>query len=323
MIMSYILNALRKAEKERQQKQEQNLSFQLQDIKSQQPSRNMMPWLVLLLSVNVVVLGYMFLKIDEPSQAIDGAERSERVQKSLVDAPVNKSVPAAESTSSSLSVMFDQQKQETKIAETEQQGKSAAPSLPNIESVDDIKTEEVMLSEAEMLAGMMPEENINFNGKLTKPVTPKSENKSATADSTVQRIAPKAKKLPPSGTDALKTALTQQDTPPEMNRAVVTTPKPLQTEKGSVRSASKAVQYESKNELPWLHELSRDFRRSVPDLNINVYVYNERPENRFIMIEMKKFQAGQEISAGMKLQEIQPDGIVVLFRGKRFKIKRA
>ncbi|MCK5478146.1 MAG: hypothetical protein KAI44_04460, partial [Methylococcales bacterium] len=47
------------------------------------------------------------------------------------------------------------------------------------------------------------------------------------------------------------------------------------------------VQKETENEPPFLSTLDYDFRRTVPDIDINVFVYTENVEGRFIMINMK------------------------------------
>jgi general secretion pathway protein B len=79
---------------------------------------------------------------------------------------------------------------------------------------------------------------------------------------------------------------------------------------------------EQKNTIPMLHELPYQIRRNVPDIAINVFVYSDLPENRFIMVAMQKYVTGQEIASGMMLKEIQEDGAVVEYEGRVFKIKR-
>ncbi len=75
-------------------------------------------------------------------------------------------------------------------------------------------------------------------------------------------------------------------------------------------------------EIPWLSEMPHSFRRHVPAIDINVFVYSDQPENRFIMVSMQKFRVGQKIASGMELIEIQPNAIVVKYDGRRFKIRR-
>ncbi len=76
------------------------------------------------------------------------------------------------------------------------------------------------------------------------------------------------------------------------------------------------------NDIPFLSELDYQFRRTVPDIDINVYVYSENKQNSFIMIAMKKYQSGQQIGTDMTLKEIRMNGLVVEYRNKVFQIKR-
>jgi len=73
---------------------------------------------------------------------------------------------------------------------------------------------------------------------------------------------------------------------------------------------------------PYLSEMPYEFRLSVPKININVFVYTDHPSERFIMVNMQKYQVGQQINKDMELQEIRPDSIVVEFKNKIFQIKR-
>jgi general secretion pathway protein B len=78
----------------------------------------------------------------------------------------------------------------------------------------------------------------------------------------------------------------------------------------------------AKHELPFLSELDYQFRRKVPDLDINVFVYSENQDDRFIMINMQKYGAGEEITEGMNLIEIRMNSFVVEYKNKTFQIKR-
>ncbi|MDD1620889.1 MAG: general secretion pathway protein GspB [Methylococcaceae bacterium] len=77
-----------------------------------------------------------------------------------------------------------------------------------------------------------------------------------------------------------------------------------------------------KSDLPFLDELPADFRRSLPDLPINVFSYSSTPSERFVMIGMVKYVPGQNIKDVLELKEIRPDSIVVSYEGRTFKIKR-
>ena len=73
---------------------------------------------------------------------------------------------------------------------------------------------------------------------------------------------------------------------------------------------------------PFLSELDYEFRRTVPNIKINVFVYSENKKNRFIMVNMTKLVPGNEIIEGMILNEIRMNSIVVDYRNKIFRINR-
>ncbi len=76
------------------------------------------------------------------------------------------------------------------------------------------------------------------------------------------------------------------------------------------------------NDPPYLSDMAYEFQLSVPDIKTNVFVYTAHPEDRFIMVKMRKYQAGQKISEEMQLQEIRPNSIVVQYQGKVFQIRQ-
>ncbi len=75
-------------------------------------------------------------------------------------------------------------------------------------------------------------------------------------------------------------------------------------------------------DIPFLSELPSSFRRTVPDLKINVFVYSESPDERFIMTDMKKYQVGQQLESGIVIKEIREDSLVVEYKNRIFKFKR-
>jgi len=75
-------------------------------------------------------------------------------------------------------------------------------------------------------------------------------------------------------------------------------------------------------DIPFLNDLSFEFRQTVPKLTINVFVYSQQPEERFVMIDMVKYKQGQQIKDAMLLKEIRPDGLVIDYKNQIFKIKR-
>jgi len=90
----------------------------------------------------------------------------------------------------------------------------------------------------------------------------------------------------------------------------------------SVTPKPDVIERNKENDPPYLSDMPYEFRLSVPKLNINAFVYTQHPENRFIIVNMRKYQIGQKIKEEMELQEIRPDSIVVEFQDKVFQIQR-
>lgn len=293
--MSYILNALRKAEKERQQKQEQTLGAQLQDHKTS-TARGLMPWLLLLLAINLCVLAYVMLR--EEGQTQGGNQQPVAQAAPPVAEFAKKSSTAPESAEPEVS---REQSQVAEIEASPRKNTVSAASEPKLGMDESVKTE------AEMQQTVIPEENLEFES--SQPLVSAASEKPKQAVDVPADIAvatgENSEKLSGDGESKRTAEPVKQET----------------TQK--IVHAESEMSQQNKPGLPWLHEMPAAFRRQVPELDINVYVYDEQPENRFIMIAMKKFKVGQEISSGMLLQEIQSDGIVVQYQGKRFKIKRA
>jgi general secretion pathway protein B len=77
-----------------------------------------------------------------------------------------------------------------------------------------------------------------------------------------------------------------------------------------------------KKDIPLLSDLPYEFRQKVPKFSVNVFVYSQSPEERFVMVDMVKYKPGQQIKDAMLLKEILPDGFVVEYQNQAFKIKR-
>lgn len=76
------------------------------------------------------------------------------------------------------------------------------------------------------------------------------------------------------------------------------------------------------NAPPLLDDMSPDFRERVPDLGINVYVYAEEPERRFVMINMRKYREGNRLGEGLVLEAIGKEALTLEFEGTRFRVAR-
>lgn len=78
----------------------------------------------------------------------------------------------------------------------------------------------------------------------------------------------------------------------------------------------------SNGEAPWLSSLPESFRSSLPPLEVNIHVYSPEESQRILYINNRQVRQGERIQAGVLVEEIAQDGVVLRFRGQRFKLPR-
>lgn len=71
-------------------------------------------------------------------------------------------------------------------------------------------------------------------------------------------------------------------------------------------------------EVPKWHELAPEVRDAVPSLVVSMLIYSQSHQDRWININGSKKREGEEISPGLKLEQITPDGAIFSYRGQRF-----
>ena len=72
----------------------------------------------------------------------------------------------------------------------------------------------------------------------------------------------------------------------------------------------------------FLTELPEDFQQSVPAMTVNIHVYSPDEAQRILYINNRQYYSGDEISGGILVEEIVPEGVVLELRGQRFKLPR-
>jgi len=77
-----------------------------------------------------------------------------------------------------------------------------------------------------------------------------------------------------------------------------------------------------KSEAPWLSSLPQAFRSSLPPLAVNIHVYSPDQSQRILYINNRPARQGERIEGGVVVEEIVHDGVVLQYRGQRFKLPR-
>ncbi|MBT8049527.1 MAG: GspB domain-containing protein [Xanthomonadales bacterium] len=68
-------------------------------------------------------------------------------------------------------------------------------------------------------------------------------------------------------------------------------------------------------------ELPQGIRDNLPEIQISVLVYSERPADRFVLGNGQRLTEQDELQSGLVLDEIRRDGAVFLYRNYRFLVR--
>lgn len=72
------------------------------------------------------------------------------------------------------------------------------------------------------------------------------------------------------------------------------------------------------NKLYKLHELPSAIRKDLPVFSVSALLYSSNPDSRMVRINEQMMYEGQDLAAGVKLEEISRDGIILRYQKYRF-----
>ncbi len=75
-----------------------------------------------------------------------------------------------------------------------------------------------------------------------------------------------------------------------------------------------------KNKIYSLKELPSSVQQKLPDFSISILLYSSENASRMVRINGQMLREGQYLSAGIKLEEIVPDGVILSFQNYRFHV---
>lgn len=73
---------------------------------------------------------------------------------------------------------------------------------------------------------------------------------------------------------------------------------------------------------PPLEALPPAIRIKLPRLNLNVHAWSENPRERFVLINLRRYQEGDRLQEGPLLHRILRNGVVLEFEGTLFTLSR-
>ncbi len=74
------------------------------------------------------------------------------------------------------------------------------------------------------------------------------------------------------------------------------------------------------SEIPLQIELRPEIQQALPPIRVDVHVYDDTPDSRFVMINLHRYHEGEDIAAGLRLERITKEGMVLSYRGERFRV---
>ncbi|MBT8103843.1 MAG: general secretion pathway protein GspB [Gammaproteobacteria bacterium] len=74
--------------------------------------------------------------------------------------------------------------------------------------------------------------------------------------------------------------------------------------------------------LPTIHEARANGTVDLPELHLDIHVFSDVPEDRFVFINMSKHREKSALSEGPVVEEITPEGVVLEYRGTSFLLPR-
>jgi len=76
------------------------------------------------------------------------------------------------------------------------------------------------------------------------------------------------------------------------------------------------------SQLQSWYELPQEIRDRLDLPRLDVHVYSEEPQRRFILVNLEKYREGEILASGLVLEEILPDGMVMSYQGERFRVEK-
>lgn len=123
----------------------------------------------------------------------------------------------------------------------------------------------------------------------------------------------------------LAAAPESSETKPVAERELVDMARPAPRTNPTPKSVASNIKEDTglaSGQAPWLSSLPEVFRSSLPPLEVNIHVYSTVEAQRILYINNRPVQQGERIQAGVMVEEIVQDGVILRFRGQRFKLPR-
>lgn len=91
--------------------------------------------------------------------------------------------------------------------------------------------------------------------------------------------------------------------------------------KTSRAAPAKTVPIRPENSVPLLDEMPVEFRTALPSIHIDLLAYYNDPAGRMVLINQRRYTEGDLVEGQLKLEEIVHGGVILSFAGQRFLLR--
>jgi general secretion pathway protein B len=274
--MSFILDALKKSETDRQRQNGPALF----EVKVAPPRSGLPLWavaLAVLLAVNLVIVGWMLLRHPAPAPAEAAAATTKVPEANAVAAA---SPPSAGTVVAATPAVAPQGQQAPPATALSSPVAAAAPAAP--------------LGQTAGTTQPAP-------AYAPSPAAPPAGNANPNAPGGAPTVA--AIQGDPAG----------KPNPDDYAPAA---------EPGIVPGFGNHVSRGTESGVPLYQDAALAQGAQLPELRLDLHVFAAKPQDRFVMINMKKLHEGDSLPDGVRVESITPDGAVLSHNGSKFLLPR-
>lgn len=157
---------------------------------------------------------------------------------------------------------------------------------------------------------LRPQETVTELVPVPAGTTRAGSSDTAPVDRTFSDYVAEAKRSRPEQTRATTAPPRQAVTPAETAPA----PAPATARQGAASSISE--------DYATFNSLRADGTLQLPDLHLDIHVYSDQANDRFVFINMKKYKEQATLTEGPAVKEITPNGVILEHAGTAFLLPR-
>ncbi|WP_299203988.1 general secretion pathway protein GspB [uncultured Amphritea sp.] len=329
--MSYILDALKKSEQERNSQPVTHITTPQRRPNEPAPKRKKWVWIVpVLLAGNIALLMWPDSSPSSTTGSATVTESTRQPNQPLATTPVTVIGPEERSlanrsdtpsqeisekrsiTASPHHIMTAQLSDNDPDPEQRYHRNPFAPMPGHPERTD---TETLPANEAPLAQPKAP--TVTKAAPVITTPDVNQLNRSLLNQALIEQLAPLRQGRPvTSGTDQTpQTVVTQK----QVYRSTESDRNPRENS-SVVISNSSADNIDSR--VPLLSELDAETRNAIPDLKVSVHIFAATPEQRMARVNGKMMHEGQSLNNDLQLNEIKPESLIFSFRGISFQLLR-